>query len=292
MRRAACFALFGITLAACTIDNPFADDEKEETETTAAETETGPSEGDGDGDPGVGDGDGEGEETGDGDGEAELCQRYRYTYRLAEDSWTRVLLDQVWTGPNAPPCSVRPMATTFVEPWDQLLVWGDDRMFYRRIDGAWQTPEPMIQHWAAVDGLPIQAAHNRPPHLSQDAAVINLVGPENFHTYDLFEDGSTVFTNSTTKIEWEDPGPPAMSTITSWVVSMSDVEVADTDEWWQAWVFLVNNRLYYTPSPLIWENWTPEESELFDDAPVNVSPNTFEAGWSSHALQRLDFIGP
>ena len=73
---------------------------------TSGDGDGDPTSGDGDGDPMTGDGDGE-PTSGDGDGDPPAsCERFRYTYRFDNDSWSSAPLDQLWVGPNAPPCSV------------------------------------------------------------------------------------------------------------------------------------------------------------------------------------------
>src|SRR5512143_1362371 len=75
--------------------------------------------GDGDGDSGDGDGDGDSGDgdgdSGDGDGDGDVCDRFQHTYGFDDDSWESQPLDLVWSGPSAPPCSVAPMAATYLE---------------------------------------------------------------------------------------------------------------------------------------------------------------------------------
>ena len=269
-------------------------------ESDASTSDSDPS-GDGDGDTNTnpsGDGDGDGDTgtnptgDGDGDGDGELCQRYRYTYNFNPDTWDSLPLDQVWTGPNAPPCAVAPLAITFVEIWDQLLVWGDDGMFYRRDDGAWQPPEPSVDKWPVIADLPVQDAHNVPPNGEDLTASIQFVANHTAFTYELYEDGSAVFLQSQMLVDWPDPGPPAASLDTSWMLTRTNHELEGMSDWWQAWVYVGNDVLYHVVGIFAWENWPLGQSEMFDDAPVMVDPNTFEAAWGSENLRRAYFVGP
>ena len=249
--------------------------------------------GDGDGDP-TGPGDGDGDMTGgDGDPEPIPCERYRHTYNFGNDSWASVPLDQVWTGPNAPPCSVGVGAITYVENWDQLLVWGADGMFYHRINGTWQPPEGIGERWPLVEGLALDDAHNVPavPENDDDTANIALTSGDISHVYELYENGGVVFSHSVDQQDWPDPGPPAASVRTRWMVSRADHDLVGMASWWNAFVYLENDVLYQVVGIFAWENWPVGQSEMFNSAPDMVDPNAIEAGWGSNQPNRAYFVG-
>ena len=315
VRVAPCALLF-----ACTVTNPYDGDtfgpsfsETSTTQTTGdGDGDTGDGDGDGDtgdgdgdtgdGDTGDGDGDmgdGDGDtgdgDTGDGDtgdGDTDPCQRSRYVYRFDDDSWSSTPLDQLWTGANAPPCSVEPMSVAFVEPWDQLFVWAADAMLYRRVGGAWQAPEPIAANWGVVAGLALEAAYSIPPPEGDNTGNIHFNAGGEVHNYEVYEDGSTVFVQTTAQADWPDPGPQLLSYSTGWMFVLSDVANFGQVEWWLPWVYLSNDVLYHAIGGFAWENWPSQDSEMFDDAPPNISPANFEAAWGNFALDRAYFVGP
>ena len=253
--------------------------------------------GDGDGDPtttGDGDGDPDPTTTGDGDGDPPpACDRFRHVYHLLSDTWSSTPLDQVWTGANAPPCSIEMLGSTYIVPWDQLLVWGDDGMFYRRVGGAWQAPESINQRWPVVANLEIRAVHNVPAINGNAYASLQIQTTDQVHTYEMYEDANTVFVQSVMANNWADPGPPSLDNPTKWMAALYDVEAFGNEPtWWEVYLYPEGlNTLYRNVGIFVWENWPVNQSEMFDDAPNNIDPNNFECGWGNLDVNRVYVVG-
>ena len=80
-------------------------------------------------------------------------------------------LDQVWSGPNAPPPRDI-MVVTQLDEWDRLLVFSSDGKFYLRADGVWKPPQPIATVFPALAGRDLRGMSHQPaapgspqPHL-------------------------------------------------------------------------------------------------------------------------------
>ncbi|PRQ04081.1 hypothetical protein ENSA5_11290 [Enhygromyxa salina] len=248
--------------------------------------------GDGDGDSGDGDGD-SGDGDGDGDsGDGDVCDRNLYVHHLDNNSWDTQPLDAVWTGPNAPPCSVEPMATNYLEIWDQLLVWGADGFFYRRVGGAWQPPEPIADRWAVIADLPLDSVHYTPPLNGSSSAVLVFTSLPTAYVYEVFEDGSSTYDQSIEMMDEPLPGPPQSSSRRNWAVVLANAELLGQAEWWTSWQGFDNGKVYRADGAFIWDSWAENQAPVFVGAPGSLDPSTIEAGWGDYDLNRAYLVGP
>ncbi|KIG13818.1 Dipeptide-binding ABC transporter, periplasmic substrate-binding component [Enhygromyxa salina] len=249
--------------------------------------------GDGDGDPsGDGDGDGDGD-TGDGDGDGdEVCARYLYRHNLANDVWETQPLDLVWTGPNAPPCSVEPKAAAYLEVWDQLLVWGGNGMYYRRIGGAWQPPEPIADRWAVVANLEIDSVTHVPPINGGTSTTVTFVSLPNALLYEVFEDGATNYDQTVVMTDEPPPGPSQSSSVRRWSAVLADPELLGQADWWVSYAGFDDGKIYRFDGAFVWSNWPANQAPVLAGAPPSLDPSKLEAGYGDHGLNRVYLIGP
>jgi hypothetical protein len=243
--------------------------------------------GDGDGDPGDGDGD-----TGDGDGDGDVCERFQHTYDFADDSWESQPLDLVWSGSSAPPCTVAPMAATYLEVWDQLLVWGDDGMFYRRIGGTWQPPEPIADRWGVVANMQLDSASHVPPVNGETSCGLIFTALPNAFLYQVFQDGGTSYDQSVPLMDEPPPGPPQSTAARNWALELSDPALWGQLDWWTAWQGFADGNVYRADANNMWMSWPEQDSPMFVNAPPGINPATIEAAWGSFELGRAYLIGP
>jgi hypothetical protein len=247
---------------------------------------TGDGDGDGDGDPS---GDGDGDPTGDGDGD---CQRKLYTFDGGDDSWTTLALDVAWPGVNAPPCSVEPIAATYLEMWDQLLVWGADGLFYRRIGVTWQPPEPSANRWAVAATHEFHSVHHVPPLDGAIEATLTFSATPTALIYSVYQDGATSYGQSITMTDEAPPGPPQASSVRRWVTVQADAALLGDPNWWSAWMGFDNGQVYRFNGAFEWSSWPQNAAPVFAGAPGSLAPSMIEAAWGSYALDELYFVAP
>ncbi|MFO7562349.1 MAG: hypothetical protein R6X02_06870 [Enhygromyxa sp.] len=247
--------------------------------------------GDGDGDQ-TGDGDGDGDQTGDGDGDGDGdCQRKLYTVDLGDDSWTTLALDVAWAGVNAPPCAVEPLAATYLEMWDQLLVWGADGMFYRRIGVTWQPPEPTASRWAVAANHEFDSVHYVPPLNGGTEAEVTFIATPTALIYSVYQDGATSYSQSVALMDDEPPGPPQASSVRRWATVQADPALLGDPDWWSSWMGFDNGQVYRFNGAFVWSSWPENAAPVFSGAPGSLDPSKIEAAWGNHALDELYFVG-
>jgi hypothetical protein len=248
--------------------------------------------GDGDGDPGDGDpGDGDGD-SGDGDGDPGLCDRHLYMHDLSDNSWETQPLDLVWVGPNAPPCSVEPMGTAYLEVWDQLLVWGANGMYYRRIGGTWQPPEPIANRWAILAEIEIDSVSYTPPLEGSNSADLIFSALPNAFIYRVFEDGATSYDQSVMIMDEPPPGPAQSSLVRTWSLELADPSMLGQVNWYTLWSGYDDGKIYRADASFNWTNWPANQAPLLSGAPGGLDPSALEAGWGNYALNRAYLVGP
>jgi hypothetical protein len=247
--------------------------------------------GDGDGDSGDGDGDGDSGD-GDGDGDGDVCERFQHTYDFGDDSWESQPLDLIWSGPSAPPCAVAPIAATYLEVWDQLLVWGDDGMFYRRIGGTWQPPEPIADRWGVIANMQLDSASHVPPINGALSSTVVFTALPNAILYSVFEDGGTNYDQTVALTDEPPPGPPQSTAVRNWALELSDPALFGQIDWWTAWQGFSDGNVYRADADNSWMSWAAQASPMFDNAPAGIDSATIEAAWGSFELGRAYLIGP
>jgi hypothetical protein len=248
----------------------------------------------GDGDPTTGDGDpttGDGDPTtGDGDGDP-TCQRKLYTRDFNNGSWDVLALDVAWTGPNAPPCAVEPLAATYLEPWDQLLVWGANGQFYRRIGVTWQPPEPFATRWAMLTNFDVEAAYYVPPLNNGVTCDVTFLSAPTALIYRVYQDGATSFQQAVEMSDEPPPGPPQASVARKWSLVLADPALLGQADWWVSWQGFANGQVYRVDGAFEWSGWPASQAPLFMNAPGSLDPALIEAGWGNYALNRAYLVG-
>lgn len=265
-------------------------------------TTTAPGDGDGD-DPtttATGDGDGDDPTTtnGDGDGDdptddpPEPCARNRYVYQPNIDSWEVLPLNQLWAGPNAPPCSATILGTTQIQAWNQLLVWTADGMYYRRVNGNWQPPEPTSQRWGVVADIQFTGVSNIPPFADLEVSEILFGTAGTVYNYEMYEDGAAIFDQTLMVEDGLGAAPPAGSLGMRWGASLARPDIHPSPEWLTSYQFYGDGLLYRLIGFNDWTSWALAQSPLFTNPPNGLDPNAIEAAWGSTQPERIYLVGP
>jgi len=250
--------------------------------------------GDGDGAPGDGDGDDPGDgdgAPGDGDGDG-ACTRKLYTYTFGDGSWDAQPLDAAWLGANAPPCAVEPLAATYLEPWNQLLVWGADGLFYRRIGVTWQPPEPTASRWNIVSNFAIDSANYVPPINGGASCDVTFTSVPTAFIYRVFEDGATSYIQSVQLQDEPAPGPAQSSVAREWALVLANPALIGQPDWWVSWQGFADGKLYRVNGAFEWTNWAFNTAPFLAGAPAGFDPSLIEAAWGNHGLNRAYLVGP
>ncbi|GEM_PF-1447605 len=222
------------------------------------------------------------------------CGRSRYTYSLAQDSWTAVPLDSVWTGPNAPPCDVEILATTYIEPWDQLFVFSADDNFYHRVSGTWEAPQSTAATFPMLSAEFIASLHSIPP-VDEETSELTFAGDGVAYLFTVFEDGSVTYKlgavlNNDSVLNG---GPAQADDLRSWSAVICDPEIVGVAGWWRIWARYTDNKIYHVNADFsMWQQWPQDDSPMFSGQPNQPSAATLEAGWGSLELDRIYLVGP
>ncbi|EDM76519.1 hypothetical protein PPSIR1_23229 [Plesiocystis pacifica SIR-1] len=221
------------------------------------------------------------------------CTRSRYRYSFNNGSWEEVPLSQVWTGANAPPCSVEPRGVTYFEEWDQLFVFGADDMFYHRIQGQWQTPEPMSDSFGVIAGLDIDDAAMVPEISPQEPARINFSKRPFNYIYEVYENGSAVYMQTMEVADAQPPGAPLASVDRNWDVAWADPALIGQDpEWLIIYLHLDNDMLYRFDAGFQWMSWPELSNPIFTGDSSEPDPDGLESGWGTRFPRQAFFVGP
>jgi hypothetical protein len=197
----------------------------------------------------------------------------------------------VWSGVNAPPCAIEPMAATYLEPWDQLLVWGADGMFYRRINGTWQPPEQIASRWAMLDGLTLDSVNYVPPINGELSCGLIFTALPNALIYQAFQDGATSYDQTVPLMDEPPPGPAQSSIVREWSLELADAALLGQADWWLNWSGWSDGKVYMADGAFTWMNWPAAQSPIFAGAPANIDPSKIEAAWGNYALNRAYLVG-
>ena len=250
--------------------------------------------GDGDGEATTASGDGDGDaptSSGDGDGEPAPCMRNRYSYQVNTASWEVLPLDSLWTGPNAPPCDVGLTSAINVEVWGQLLVWADDGMYYRRINGTWQAPEPTSDRWGVIANADIGASSYIAPNGDNTWATVIFSTAGMAYSYELYEDGGTVYVQSLPLEDGPEPAPPSASLTAKWAATWCKLDMWPNLSWLSSYLGFDNGTLYQNVGFNSWSNWPNANSPLFGAPPPGFDPGAMEAGWGGTQPDRVYWVG-
>ncbi len=221
------------------------------------------------------------------------CARSRYTYSVAQDSWTAVLLDAVWPGPNAPPCDFEVLAATYIEPWDQLFVFSADGNYYRRVAGAWDTPQSVAATFPVLDGELVTSLHSVPPLNGSATCDLSFSGIGVAYIYNAYEDGSVTYLDTVALTNDLGAGPAQADELRDWAAGMSEPALVGMDaEWWYLWGRYTDAKVYRLNGGEEWQQWPQNDNMLFSGQIGQPDPATLEAGWGSEALDRLYLVGP
>ena len=200
-------------------------------------------------------------------------------------------LDALWTGPNAPPCDVGFVSAINVEVWGQLLVWADNGMYYRRVNGNWQTPEPTSDRWGVIANANIGASSYIAPNGENVWAAVIFSTAGMAYSYELYEDGGTVYVQSLPLQDGPDPAPPSASLTAKWATTWCKLDMWPNQSWLSSYLGFDNGTLYQNVGFNSWSNWPNANSPLFGAPPPGFDPGAMEAGWGSTQPDRVYWVG-
>lgn len=222
------------------------------------------------------------------------CARVLWTYDFDDESWDEAPLDAVWAGENAPPCEVEPLAATYIDVWDTLLVIGGDGTVYRRDGGAWQVPAPIDEVFGVLAGEDVQAAYFIPPELGASSTGVTFASFPDAVLYEYFDDGTAVYDTSVPMVdESANGGPNQTQLYPRWYASMGDRELLGQEAtWFLLWLGYAEGHVYMADGGFTWQAWPMGSQAPPFAASAAPNPEAMEAAWADYQLNRLYLVGP
>lgn len=232
-----------------------------------------------------------GSDTGSETGEPS-CTRRRYSFNRVNDSWSSVALDQAWTGPDAPPCSVEVAAAVNISAWSTLLVVGLDEMVYRRVDGVWQAPVPWSDSFAALVGTtPLAGAYQLDLEDPDLATVYWVTEANDALVYSFNQNGGAVLVEVVALVDAPPPGAPQGSEDPRWAFALIDAALAPDPEWLVWYMNYLDGYQYRYNAGNEWVQEPQGVNELFGTGQgEEPNPASIRAAWGDLEMERIYFV--
>lgn len=223
-----------------------------------------------------------------------VCERQRYTFNLANSTWTAIPIEQDWTGTFAPPCSVGVLAATYVPEWSELIVVGDDEQIWRRIDGVWQPPQPWATDFAALVGAqPTAMVHVPNADDPGETTLYFLLASGEAVIYGYTQAGTATLIEVVMQEDGVPPAAPQASEDLRWGFTLADVALIGQADWLVWTLNYTDGYLYTFNAAFEWTQQVETNNQYFGTGqPDEPNPSTIEAAYADFALGRAYFIGP
>lgn len=215
----------------------------------------------------------------------------RYSLNLATGQWTSVILDEVWTDPQAPPTGGI-LATASMTHFNRLLVLADDGNTYQQVQGMWLEPVVTEDHFAMLAGRTVDAISHTPNPQDPTIETLFLIADHHAVLYDLSQSGSVSFVDDIPLID-EPDGPPHASGRPRWAFTRSNpADFGQLD--WLEWFYLYDDDvLYRSNANAEWaDQWDVLNNPFFTGAAGEPDPRMASATWYDDDLARLNVLAP
>lgn len=217
---------------------------------------------------------------------------HRYTRDMIANTWIRTPLDELWTGPNAPPASGIAAAVSLTH-FDRFIVLSDDGMIYERVNRVWQTPEPLAERFPAAVGYDITAmVHTPGQDGTTDSEDLFLIETPVAVVYTQFENGGLELAQVADLMD-HDGGAPQGSVANEWALAISDPSGIGNDPDWLRWYSAyANGELWEFNAAFEWTLFPIGDNPFFSGAAGEPDPTTVQAAYYDDAFERAHFIAP
>ena len=215
----------------------------------------------------------------------------RYTFDVQAQTWSSIPLDEVWVDPDAPP--PRDIAATVsLTHFDRLWVVANDGTFYERLDGAWQSPTPLVDRFPMLQGLSVWSMAHVPGQEDDTIEEVYFIDNPTAVIYEAHENGDVEYSLTATMEDAPDGAPQATGRA-RWYFTFADPSGIGTDpDWLQWYVAYDDGNLYEFNAAFEWSSWPITDNPFFGVAAGQPDPTQIQAAYHDDELGRIHFIGP
>jgi len=213
-----------------------------------------------------------------------------YTSYLGGSGWSAVDLDDVWTGPSAPPTDGI-LATVKLTHFSRFIVFSDDGYTYQQVDGTWIEPVLTDELFPIVGDRMIDAAAHLPARYDPTIETLFIAADAHAIFYEIYEAGGISFV-ADAMLEDERNGPPHDSGQLRWAFTRTNL--ADpSDSWLQTYLHYDDGQIYLTDGTGTWVDSFPVVgNEFFMGNADEPDPTQAVATWYDDSSARLNVIAP
>lgn len=214
---------------------------------------------------------------------------HRYSFDMVTGVWSRVSLEEIWIGANAPPPAGISAAVSFTH-FDRLFVITDDGTVYEQAGGVWQPPQALGTRFPAAVDLQVTAMTHTPGQDLDTYEDIYFVDAPVAVVYTVFENGGVELVQVAELMDAEG-GAPQASVDNEWTIALADPSgIGDPD--WLRWYGAYADELWLFNAGFEWTMFPLVDNPFFNGVAGEPDPFAVRAAYFEDAFGRAHFIAP